>query len=501
VEDVVEPSTGELPGHRAEGSRAVELLLALGSNASFFRSVDGRFHARVPVNGRQEILGLKSMDFREWLAESYLREHRELPPARSVQRVLGTFEARARSETDRPLVHVRVGCGPETDEPSNYLDLGDASGRAIKICASGWSVVDRPNIHFRRPAGLLPLPLPSRDGSIELLRPFLNLPKLDFLLIVGWMAAALRSSGPYPILAVHGEQGSAKSTLVKVVRGLIDPQAAPLLADPRSTRDLMISAVNGWLLAFDNISVVPSWLSDSLCRVATGGGFATRLLFSNDEQNVIYVQRPMILNGIDEFVRKGDLADRSVFLHLPPFKKGTRREEREFWRSFRELQPRILGGLLDTLVGALRETPSVKIEDLPRMADFARLGEAIGRVLGWPAEAFLSAYQGNRKDVGTASIEESVLGRLLLCYLSMGGLVNMTASPAKMLKSLTEDVARKDAASMRWPKTPSALSNELRRLAPQLREHGLYVTFTRNAKGRFITFSRRPLTDDPEVAE
>jgi hypothetical protein len=501
MDEHVEPNKSGVPGDRAEGSRAVELMLALGSDASFFRSVDGRFHARVPVNGRHEILGLKSVDFREWLAESYLREHRELPPARSVQRVLGVLEARARSETDRPLVHVRVGCGPANEEPSDYLDLGDSSGRAIKICASGWSVVDRPKVHFRRPAGLLPLPVPSRDGSIELLRPFVNLPKSDFLLLVGWMAAALRSCGPYPILAVHGEQGSAKSTLVKVVRGLIDPQAAPLLAEPRSTRDLMISAANGWLLAFDNMSVVPSWLSDSLCRVATGGGYATRMLFSNDEQNVIYVQRPMILNGIDEFVRRGDLADRSVFLHLPPFQKGTRREEREVWRSFRELQPRILGGLLDGLVGALRKIPSVEIEDLPRMADFARLGEAIGRALGWPAEAFLSAYQGNRKDAGTASIEESVLGRLVLRYVRLGGLVDFTLSPAEMLRTFSEDVLPRDAASIRWPKTPSAFSNEVRRLAPQLREHGLHVTFTRNANGRFITLSRKPPAVDPEVGE
>ena len=152
-----------------------------------------------------------------------------------------------------------------------------------------------------------------------------------------------------------------------------------MLAEPRSTRDLMVTAVNGWLLSYDNVSVLPGWLSDGLCRLASGGGFAARALFSDDERRVIHAQRPIVLNGIVEFVRKGDLADRAVFFYLPPIEPELRREETEFWREFRELQPRILGGLLDAVVGALRMLPSVRLARLPRMADFARFGEAVGR--------------------------------------------------------------------------------------------------------------------------
>ena len=116
--------------------------------------------------------------------------------------------------------------------------------------------------------------MPSRDGSIELLRPYVNLADRDFRLLIVWMAAALRPVGPYPILALYGEQGSAKSTLARVVRLLIDPHAAPLLAEPRNTRELMAAAVNGWLLAYDNLGMIPDWLSDGLCLLATAGAFA-----------------------------------------------------------------------------------------------------------------------------------------------------------------------------------------------------------------------------------
>ena len=140
--------------------------------------------------------------------------------------------------------------------------------------------------------------------------------------------------GPYPILALYGEQAAAKSTLAKVIRLLIDPQDAPLLAILRGTRDLMVTGHNGWLLAYDNISLIADPVSDGLCMVSTGGAYAGRALFSNDERSVIHVQRPVLLSGIEEFVRRGDLGDRTVYLNLPSIDDADRRREQEFWPAF-----------------------------------------------------------------------------------------------------------------------------------------------------------------------
>ena len=141
-----------------------------------------------------------------------------------------------RFEGGMPAIYVHVGRDGEGSGADIYLDLGDSAGRAVKINAREWEVVARPPIHFRRPGGLLPLQEPSHDGWIELLRSYVNVSEPEFRLLIGWMAAALLPEGPYPILAIHGEQGSAKSTLARVVRGLIDPQASPLLAEPRAAR-------------------------------------------------------------------------------------------------------------------------------------------------------------------------------------------------------------------------------------------------------------------------
>ncbi len=157
---------------KGDAESAVEMLLRVAGSADYFRSSDGGVHARVPVGNRHETYRLKSLEFTDWLIESYRRERLDLPPSVAVARVVRAVEARARLDGGTRLSHVRVGRGVDGDggERESYIDLGDSSGQAVRICAREWSVVDRPPVHFRRPAGLLSLPFPTRGGSIELLR-------------------------------------------------------------------------------------------------------------------------------------------------------------------------------------------------------------------------------------------------------------------------------------------------------------------------------------------
>ncbi len=434
-----------------------------------------------------EFYPLRSAGFRDWLVDGFVATGGKTPSQSSVRRVIATLESRARLDRGTPSLAIRVGREPAHAGGRNCIDLGDPTGRAVVFDESGWIVVDRPAAAFQRPEGFLPLPVPCREGSIELLRPYVNLTERDFRLLLVWLAAALRPVGPYPILALQGEQGSAKSTLAKIARSLVDPQDAPLLVEPKSTRDLMVTALNGWLLAYDNISAVPRWLSDGLCQVATGGAYAGRTEFTSLERTTIKAQRPVILNGIDEFVKRGDLLDRAVILHLPPIAPAGRRREDKFWEAFEQDRPRIFGGLLDAMVGGLRELPGVELVELPRMADFAVSSEAIGRGLGWPPGSLLIDYEASTREATAAQIEDSLVGTVLL-----QGAVRLgawTGSPADLLTELTATLGRKTAASARWPKSPEKFATELRRIAPQLRMLGLNMSFGRSFKGRFVTFA------------
>jgi energy-coupling factor transporter ATP-binding protein EcfA2 len=292
-------------------------------------------------------------------------------------------------------------------------------------------------------------------------------------------------------LVLTGEQGSGKSTLARILRFLIDPQACPLLVEPRSARDLMVTALSGWLLAYDNLSAIPTWLSDCLCQLVYGGGFAGRELFTNDERSIIHAQRPVILNGIDDFVRRGDLRDRCVFLELSSIARPRRRTEDEFWKAFHADCPRILGGVLDAIAGALRVLPTIQVESLPRMADHAKWGEAIVRSLGWPSSQFLSAYDGNLRDASLEMLQDSVAG-LALLGMADKFTAGWSGSPSELHELVAKSVSPAVAASAPWPKTPRNLTVELRRLVPQLRMHGLAIEFQRGNRGRVITLSADP---------
>src|SRR5437899_1408134 len=158
----------------------------------------------------------------------------------------------------------------------------------------------------------------------------------------------------------------------------------------------MIAANNGYLLAFDNLSSLPVWLSDALCRLASGGSFAVRQLYTDDEEILFQAARPILLNGIEEVVSRPDLGDRAIFLTLAPIEEAQRLSESELWREFEIARPRMVGALLDAVVHGPRILGRVHLDRLPRMADFALWATACETAL-WPAGTFARAYVANHR--------------------------------------------------------------------------------------------------------
>jgi hypothetical protein len=221
----------------------------------------------------------------------------------------------------------------------------------------------------------------------------------------------MRPTGPYPVLILQGEQGTAKSTAAKVLRLLIDPSAAPLRTAPRDERDLMIAARNGWIIALDNLSGLSSWLSDALCRIATGGGVSTRELYSDTDEVLIDVQRPIILNGIDDIATRQDLIDRSIIINLETIADNKRKPEAEFWRFFNTCKLAILGALLDRVSRALQQLSDTRLANLPCMADFAVWVTAAEPES--EKHQFITAYRGNRQSAIESGLEGSPVATAL----------------------------------------------------------------------------------------
>ena len=466
LDEAIAEENGDTGGH---DPKQADVLIKLAAEADLFHAADGTSYADFEVNGHRETWAIRSKMFKRWLGRRFYEETSKAANSEAFQSAFNVIEAKSLFEGPEQPVFIRVGgCGGKL-----YLDLCDDRWRAVEIDDTGWRVIDNPTVRFRRAAGMKPLPIPVSGGSIELLRPFLNVQSdAHFVLVVSWMLAVLRDRGPYPVLVLSGEQGSAKSTFSAIMRALLDPNTAPLRALPREDRELFIAATNGHVLTFDNVSGLRSWISDTLCRLATGGGFAVRQLYTDQDEVLFDAARPVILNGIEDIVERPDLADRALFLTLEPIPEKRRRPEAELWAGFETERPRILGALLDAVVEGLRRRSETRLPGLPRMADFALWATACETAL-WAAGTFWSAYNSNREEAVEGVIDADPVAAAVRILISER--TEWTGTASDLLGELTNKVDERVSKSKDWPGNARALSGRLasrRNLPPQGRHRG-----------------------------
>jgi hypothetical protein len=466
-------------GTGGRGPSQADILTGLAQSAKFFHTPDGTGFADLDINGHRETWPIRSKGFRRWLARRYFEATGGAPSSEALQSALNVIEAKVHFDAPERVVHVRIG----GLDGRLYLDLCDERWRAVEIDDNGWRVVDKPVLRFRRSAGMQALPTPVLGGSIDTLRSFVNIKTNDdFVLAVSWLLACLRDCGPYPVLALSGEQGSAKSTFSAMLRALLDPNTAPLRALPRDDRNLFIAASNAHVLVFDNVSGLAAWFSDTLCRLATGGGFAVRQLYTDQDEVLFDAARPVILNGIEDIVTRPDLADRAVFLTLEPIREERRRPEQELWDAFEVERPRILGALLDAVVEGLKRLPKTRLPKLPRMADFALWATACETAF-WPVGTFWAAYCGNRDEVVDGIIDADPVAAALRVVMATKQ-TEWTGTASELLDLLTKAVDERVAKAKTWPGSPRALAGRLRLAATFLRQAGIEISFKKEGRTR-----------------
>jgi putative DNA primase/helicase len=465
------PTTGTEPPERKRPRQSNELIALVDRlRVELWTNPEGEAYASFPVAGHFENRALRSQEFRRWMAGQSYMTTGGVPSVQALEDSLRVLEARAVIEGGTFKTYRRVGeAGGKI-----YLDLCDEKWRAVEIDGFGWRVMANPPCKFIRGAAMRPMVLPELGGSVDALRGFFNIESdADFQLLVAWMVQALRPRGPYPVLCINGEQGSGKSNLTMMLRALTDPNASPLRSASEKDRDLFIAAENSWVLALDNLSGVAEWLSDTLCRIASGGGFSTRTLHSDKEETFFYLSRPCILNGIPALTNRPDLADRAITLFLKAIPDDKRRTEEEFWHEFDKVAPEILGALLDGVSAGLRNLAGVKLEQSPRMADFARWTQAAESGLGFEPGSILAAYLENRKEVFEATFEaDAVAVALANLARAKGGI---ECKPSELLDMLNATVSDKLRNSRHWPQNATAFGSRFSRIMPMLRKQGFSV--------------------------
>jgi len=443
----------------------------------------GEAYATFPVNSHRESWPLRSREFKRWLSGRSYDRTGSPHGSQALEDALRILDMRAAERGAEYEPFLRIGSAGD----KLYLDLCNKSWEVVEISAHDWQVIHNAPIKLMRSASMKPLPTPEAGYSIDELRGFLNVKTdQDFQLVVGWLVAALRHKGPFPVLTINGEQGTGKSTFAQMLRLLIDPSVALIRAAPKDDHNLNVSAGNSWVLAFDNLSSVPGWLSDGFCRLATGAGFATRSHYENTKETIFQAQRPIILNGIPLLTERADLADRALAIQLRRLTDKEYRPEDEFWAAFEESRPRILGALLDAVSVALRRISAVKLPRVPRMADFAKWVTAAEWGLGWEDGTILKAYDENRRNTRQDTFAADNVAVAIHAFVLERAPRGWEGTPTELFETLNGYVTESTRKAPSWPKTPQALGNRLERAAPLLRDEKGFVVDRRNGVRRLI---------------
>jgi hypothetical protein len=455
-------------------------------------------------------ISTKAGEFRTWLVV-FIRDNFHITPTgKRLDNISQMIEGLALDPAKPKLdLELRV----KTADHNLYYDLGE---NAVKINKDGWSVVARPPIMFRRFRQQQQQVMPETGGDIKALADFVNLTdRDDILLFLVFTVSAFIPGYPRPLCLLFGSQGSGKSTPGRLLKTLVDPTAVSVTAIPTRYEDFVRIANHHALIVFDNISSIKPIISDALARVSTGDSFSKRALYTDDDDVVYQLQRPVMLNGINQVISQSDLLDRSILLEMKRIEPSKRKTERDFWREFEVQKPFILGAIFDTVSKAIKKFPDVKLDELPRMADFAKWGYAIADSIdGYTGQDFINAYNRNIDNQHDEAINSNPVGLAVFIFMTNDGVIKgLWAGTATDLMRQIEDTAvntgysgdpqATDELSVitnsnLWPRDPEWFVRKLNYVVPDLTARGITIEQYREKNRRMIRLTNHNYHDDTE---
>ena len=429
-----------------------------------------------------QMLNLETRAFIDWLSMRFYNATRvdedgygKSASEQHIKQARFTLAGMSKDKGVKQPVHLRAA----VTDSGNYIHLGDGTSKTVEITSTGWRVTDGAPVKFWQPSAMQSLPIPNNDGDIELLWRYVNVNESDRLLVLAWILESFRPNTPFLVLSISGTQGCAKSSSQDKIRQLIDNSSVNLRAAPKNREDVFVSAGVNWVVSFENLSHLTPDMQDALCTLATGGGYASRRFYTNDEENIIAVKRPVIVNSIPNVITAQDLTDRAVHIEAP---RIGYREETEINKAWEIDKPIIFGGLMDLFVSTLAGLDAVKLNNPPRMSDFTRLGESMAQSLGYDDGHFTTLYKANRLDGLSRSIEASPIAVALteLVDSHRGDLQVFHGTAKRLLDTLSSrrDGDQRDG----WVKSARGLTESIKRQQPALKEIGIDVSFGRKVE-------------------
>jgi len=464
---------------RSQAARLVDYVCE--TEAKLFQDEFGEPFAWLPVKDHREICCIRGKRFKRWASHLFWVKEKNTPSPTAISSALNTLEGMATEDGEKFTLHNRTAHHSGT----LWYDLSNEQWEAIRIDDRGWELVTAPPILFQRYSHQAPQVYPIKGGNVRDLLQFIRLAKKEQeVLLLVTLVASFIPDFPHPVFILYGDQGAAKTTLSKVLRHIIDPSQIKSLSMPNAPQELAQLLSHHYSAFFDNLSGLPEWASDALCRAVTGDGSSKRELFSNDEDVLYKFQRIIALNGINIVASKPDLLDRSILFKLERIPKRERKTEQAFWEEFDAALHGILGGIFKALSKAMDLRPGIKLQEAPRMADFTLWGCAIADAIGYTPREFLDAYYTNINEQHEEAIHENPVATVIMLLMEKDP--QWEGTPTELLNCI-EKIATEQKISINaktWPKAPQSLTRRLNEVKTNLAEVGIQIETKKGSNGR-----------------
>lgn len=471
-------------GKNEDKKGQIDILIDIVEDIETYRtSMDETY---VTIQIRENNVNVKSERFKKWIVSQFYNIESKIPTNDNIAKIILLLESIAMNEVNEVLVERRCA----TVDNCIYYDLKDDSCNVVKVSRDGWEIIKDPPVIFARTKTMYRQVTPERNGNLDILDKWFRYKDENHLILQKViLVASLIPNIARPIQVLHGEKGSSKTSTMKLVRDIIDPAIVPVVSIPKTIDDLAVYISKNYVPCFDNIDTISNQVSDLLCIAVTGGGHTKRKLYTDDEEQVMFFQRFIVLNGINVVATRPDLLDRCILLELERIPPNERKEEKVLREEFEKDKPIILGAIFETLSKAMSIYDQVELNNLGRMADFTRWGYAIAEVLGIGGDKFLEAYLNNQNNANIEALESHPVGFAM--YKFMEDKTVWSGSPTKLLSEL-EIVAgfeKIDTTNSNWAKTPNVLSRRLNEIKSNLLDVG--IEFERSkGKNREIKITR-----------
>lgn len=470
-----------------------EVLIRLAADAPLFHAPTGDAYATVPLGSSHHCnYKVGSRQFKQWLTKQFYLETGKAPGSDAMSQAIGVLEAMAVIDGPEKKLFLRVA----EFVGKFYYYLCDPEGHVVEISPEGFRICEDPPDIFRLTKNMSAQVIPLPVGNARLLEKHINTKsKADAILFVVTTATSFVPNIAHPTLVVAGEKGAAKTTIMRKFRKIVDPAVRDLYVLSHSEQDLAIVLANNYAPCFDNIETISPRQSDMLCMAATGGGISKRTLYTDEDETILEFKHCVGLNGINVVATRSDLLDRSVIIELDRIPAKKRQEEALVWKAFEADLPSIMGGYFGALAKAMAIYPTVKIDSLPRMADYCRWGYALAEALGYGGQAFLDAYTRNISRTNENAINEDPVAAAVVAF--MRDRSEWQGYVAKLLIEL-ERVAEDEKINVkarRWPKAAHVLTSRLKEVKSNLEEVGIRYERQHDGGGTQIRLENdHPLT-------